>query len=167
VAIVRQRINIIPGGLSKFVNFMNELKMKTFISNSMNLKTLVNSICSLRKSLVQFVFVVFKYQSYMQQAAGWPVTAVMEHQLDAVVNQIFVFSVTRVVQESSVTPMTCIGQHSARLNDAIFLLAEVWQYGVITPVPSMTRTIAPHLRLQSSEELIHAMGFGLPISVGC
>jgi hypothetical protein len=65
VAVVRQRINIIPGGLSKFVNFMNELKMKTFISNSMNLKTLVNSICSLRKSLVQFVFVVFKYQSYL------------------------------------------------------------------------------------------------------
>jgi hypothetical protein len=63
VAVVRQRINIIAGCLSKFVNFMNELKMKTFISNSTNLKTLVNSICSLQKSLVQFVSVVFKYQS--------------------------------------------------------------------------------------------------------
>ena len=60
VAVVRQRINIIL----KFVNFMNELKMKTFISNSTNLKTLVNSICSLQKSLIQFVFVVFKYHSY-------------------------------------------------------------------------------------------------------
>src|SRR6266487_4450390 len=62
--VVRQRNNIIPGCLSKFVTFMNELKMKTFISNSTNLKTLVNSICSLQESLVQFVFVVFKYQSY-------------------------------------------------------------------------------------------------------
>jgi hypothetical protein len=44
---------------------MNEFKMKTFIANSTNLKTLVNSICSLQKSLVQFVFVVFKYQSYL------------------------------------------------------------------------------------------------------
>jgi hypothetical protein len=64
VAVVRQRINIIPECLSKFVDFMDELKMKTFISNATNLKTLVNSICSLQKSLAQFVFVVFKYQSY-------------------------------------------------------------------------------------------------------